>query len=165
VSQSPGKGPGSFCLSNRCSKISKWISFMYDLCTFDLVFFYWFPGQVSLCKPFKSEFLYLHFCSFPRHIPCWFSKQGVLISSLSWISCSSDKSSVPLRYLPTMEHHTWGVFFPLSKTVSVFILPNSVHPVSSSEGVIPMCSHRFVVFTGGNKLGIFPCCHLEPSYF
>lgn len=27
---------------------------------FDLVFFYWFPGQVSLCKPFKSEFSFIY---------------------------------------------------------------------------------------------------------
>lgn len=52
VSQYLGRNPVASCLSSKCSKISKWVSFTYSLYTFDLVFFAWFCGPFSLHMTF-----------------------------------------------------------------------------------------------------------------
>lgn len=50
------RGPATSCLFSRCSKVSKWVSFIFGLCTFQSGVLCWFPGWVSLHKPFKSSF-------------------------------------------------------------------------------------------------------------
>lgn len=65
LSLSLGEVPAIFCFSSRCFKVSKWVSFTYGPCAFQISVLALFPGGVSLLRPFKIFHPYSF--SFPKH--------------------------------------------------------------------------------------------------
>ena len=105
VSQSPGGVPTGSCLSGRCFKISKWVSFTCDPRAFQsgvsvLVFVI---KWVCVGPPLQLVPRSLQFCDFPGCILHWFSEPGVWVAGLvgaarcgAQIPVSAGKRFVPL---------------------------------------------------------------------
>lgn len=179
-----------FASLKRCFKISTWVPFSMVHELFQLVFLWWFSGQVSLCtSSLRTGFPFLGsivLCIFP----IGFSKPGiwVLISLLQYLeACVPDvefeslihleERSVPLRSLSIVNYYIWSMGFSLvspyfylsywSCWCSFNLFCGSfIHPVFRflSQGVISYAVVDLLsVSVWGAEFRIFLHCHLEPS--
>lgn len=158
---------------------------------FQLVFLWWFSGQVSLCiNSLRIGFPFLGSIVFLCIFPTGFSKPGiwVLMSLLQYLeACVPDvafeslihleERSVPLKSLLIVNYCIWSVGFSL---VSMYLhLPywshwcslnlfcgSFIHPAFRflSQGIISYAIVDLLsVSVWGGEFRIFLHCHLEPS--
>ena len=126
VCQFPGRAPTGFCLSSKYFKINKWVSFTYDQYVFLYGVFVLVSGCIkSVHEPFKiGVFFSCRSIVFLYVFPFGFQSQVlwgfIFLVHLSkgwraWcgtqISHSSEKSSIAVRFLLTMNLYNWGVAF------------------------------------------------------
>ena len=84
----PGESPHRPCPSSRCSKISKYISFTYNLGTFQTAAFAFGPSMSEpVYDPLSYESQFFIVFRPPAHKLHWYSKPDILGAHLSSTGC------------------------------------------------------------------------------